>query len=216
MRRLLLAAGILAPVVYLAAVVLGGAITPGYSHVEDHVSALVRTGAPHKDVLDPMFLAYNLLTLAFAVGFLMQVRGRAGHKRRTIGTLAALSLAVAAAAGLATVFYPEGVEGDPTSGTGSMHVVLVSINSPATIIAMALAGVWLSAARTSTGPARFSYLMAGVVVASGVASVLGIHTSFAGLLERITIGGFVVWLFVIAIEMCRAEGRLVQAASPAA
>ena len=47
--------------------VLGGAITPGYSHVSEHVSSLVRSGAPHKSVLDPLFVACNVLTLAFAV-----------------------------------------------------------------------------------------------------------------------------------------------------
>ncbi len=34
--------------------------------------------------------------------------------------------------------------------------------------------------------------LAAVVVASGLAGALGIRTSFAGLLERVTIGGFVL------------------------
>ena len=107
MRRLLLAAGMASPLVYLGAVVLGGAITPGYSHVSEHVSNLVRSGAPHKNALNPLFVVYNLLVLAFAAGLFTMVGDRPANRRRTAGTLAALSLAVEGAAGFATVFFPK-------------------------------------------------------------------------------------------------------------
>ena len=46
---------------------LRGAVTPGYGHVSEHVSSLVRSGASHKGVLDPLFVVCNLLALAFPV-----------------------------------------------------------------------------------------------------------------------------------------------------
>ena len=105
MRRSLLAAGIVSPLVYLGAVVLGGAVTPGYSHVSEHASNLVRSGAPHKGVLDPLFVVYNILTLVFAAGLFTVAGDRPANRRRTAGTPAGLlerSAEAAGSAGLVT------------------------------------------------------------------------------------------------------------------
>ena len=56
--------GILAPVVYVGAVVLGGVLRPDYSHVSSFVSALVESHAPHGWLLGPLFGLYNLFCLA--------------------------------------------------------------------------------------------------------------------------------------------------------
>jgi hypothetical protein len=59
--------GILAPVVYVTTVILGGILRPGYSPLSEAVSELIATGAPNKLFLDPLFALYNLLTLAFGM-----------------------------------------------------------------------------------------------------------------------------------------------------
>jgi hypothetical protein len=55
----------LAPVVYVVTLILGGLLRPGYSHISQAVSDLIASGAPNKSLLDPLFAIYNLLTVAF-------------------------------------------------------------------------------------------------------------------------------------------------------
>ena len=105
MRRLLLAAGIVSPLVYLGAVVLGGVVTPGSSRVSEHVSNLIRSGAPRKGALDPLFVVCGILTLGFAPGLFTVAGDRPANRRRTAGTLTGLlerSAEAAGSAGLVT------------------------------------------------------------------------------------------------------------------
>jgi hypothetical protein len=62
-NRILMLCGILAPIVYAVAVVLGGIVRPGYSHISQFISELIAAGAPNKSLLDPPFALYNLLTI---------------------------------------------------------------------------------------------------------------------------------------------------------
>src|SRR5215211_3649359 len=66
-NKILMLGGILAPIVYVLTVLLGGVIRPGYSHVSQAVSDLIATNAPNKSLLDPLFALYNLLVIAFAL-----------------------------------------------------------------------------------------------------------------------------------------------------
>jgi len=63
-NKVLMLCGILAPVVYVITVILGGFLWPGYSHVSQPVSDLIATGAPNKSLLDP--------ACHFTDGFLVQ------------------------------------------------------------------------------------------------------------------------------------------------
>jgi hypothetical membrane protein len=82
--------GILAPVLYVFTVILGGAISPEYSHVSQAVSDLIATDAPNKPLLDALFAIYNLLAIAFAFSLLQYVRSDNQSRRRLIGTIGAL------------------------------------------------------------------------------------------------------------------------------
>ena len=46
MRKMLTASGVLGPLLYVAAVVIGGALRPGYDHLSRFVSELLEAGAP--------------------------------------------------------------------------------------------------------------------------------------------------------------------------
>ncbi len=50
-NRLLAVCGILAPLLYTFTVILGGVITPNYSHVANAISELIESGAPYKTLL---------------------------------------------------------------------------------------------------------------------------------------------------------------------
>ena len=208
MRKVLLLCGILTPVVYVLTVILGGILTPGYSHIAQAVSDLIATGAPAKPLLDPLFGVYNLLTFAFAIGLFLRVRADS-QPRKFVGTLAALILAAEGIFGFVTLFFPEdaGGMGAQISATGSMHIVFASLSSLTTMLAILLMGFWF---RSSPGLKRYGvYSFISVLVvflAGGVAAASIANSSpIGGLAERITIGGFLQWVFVVAWTMYAAE-----------
>ena len=47
--------GVAAAVIYVGAVIVGGWLTPGYSHVAHSISELTTAGAPYRDILNLIF-----------------------------------------------------------------------------------------------------------------------------------------------------------------
>lgn len=206
--------GVLAPLAYVATVALGGAFHPGYGHLARPVSDLVAAGAPHKALLDPLFALYNLLTLAFAWG--LQRRIGAGSRW---GRGAALSLAAEALFGLVTLAFPESPGGAaPTlGGTGALHVVFAGLSSLATMLTLGLTGLWARGRAGLRPLALYSFASLLAVLVSGGAAAVAVaqRSPIGGLLERITIGGFLQWLLVLAgslgsgnrLDPCAPAGR---------
>jgi hypothetical membrane protein len=191
MKSLFLLAGPLATIIYVFTVIYGAAIRPGYSHVYNFISELISAKAPNKEKLNPLFLAFNILTGVFAVGFLLSSAGGS-----LTGRWAALVLIVEAIAGFATVFFPQDERTDPVTPTGTMHIVLAGLSSLTTMGAMLLAGLWFNSI-----PAIYTFISLAVVFITGgmTAVATGRKSPVAGLLERITIGGFLQWMLVVGL-----------------
>ncbi len=199
--KLLLLSGILAPIVYVLTVTLGGAIRPDYSHIAQPVSDLIASGALNKGLLDPLFAIYNILAAMFAVGLLLLIRAETPSKRSWIGSIGAVILVLEGLFGFITLFFPEdaGPISEMTS-TGQMHIVFAGLSSVTTMVTMLLVGIWLRSVPSLKRYGTYSFISLLVVfVAGGLAAVsVANHSPIGGLIERITIGGFIQWLFVIA------------------
>ena len=91
-NKILFMCGMLAPVVYVGAVIVGGVRRPAYSHISQFASELIESGAPNKSLLNPMFALYNLLTIAFGLGLFVKIRGMSQSKGALTGILGALVL----------------------------------------------------------------------------------------------------------------------------
>ena len=143
-NKVLMLCGILAPVIYVITVILGGALRPEYSHVSQAVSDLVAAEAPNKSLLDPLFGIYNVLTFAFGVGLFQYVRTDNQNRRQVVGTLGALFLVAEGLFGFVTLFFPEPVGGmsAPITSTGTMHIVFAGLSSLSTMLAILLMGFW--------------------------------------------------------------------------
>lgn len=202
-KRTWLLGGVLAPVVYLIAVVLGGMIRPGYSHHSEAISELIASGAPNKALLDPMFVVYNLAALAFSCGVLVYVLSRASGRRR-LGLIAAGFLIFGGLVGLATVFFPQDPGGPAVTPTGTVHIVLAGMSSLASMLSMVSFGLWLRTAHESK-MARHSFVSLVVVFVSGGLAAASIPLGFgaSGLLERVTIFSYLQWMFVVALWLYR-------------
>ncbi len=183
-----------APIVYAATVAWGGLVVPGYSHVSDFISSLTQTGREGTELIGLLFGVYNLLVLALAVSAFASAR-RAW--RWSFASLAAVALA-----GLAMTWFAQDPIGAPATTVGIVHIALAAVTS-----VCSMAAIWFGALaeRRSPGggtPSAFSLGCLAVVFVSGLRAAAAAANGWpaAGLLERITIGGFLAWLFVAALR----------------
>lgn len=209
-NKFLMFSGVLAPLTYVLAVVIGGILRPGYSHITQYVSELIEAGAPNKAILDPLFSIYNILTIAFGIGLLLYIRETSENRRKMIGTIGACILVAEGLFGFVTVFFPQDPIGSPATSTGNMHIVLASLSSLTTMLAMLLFGLWFRVIPNLRTYGLYSFVSLAIVFISGgvAASTIAHPGPVNGLIERVTIFGFIQWLFVIAFKMYSVEMTL--------
>ena len=92
-RQALLVCGILSSLLYVATDILGGLRYEGYSFTSQAISELMAVGAPSETFVDPLFIAYGVLALAFAVGVFREALGH----NRALQIAGALLIAYSAA-----------------------------------------------------------------------------------------------------------------------
>lgn len=114
MRRALLAAGVLAPIVYVGTDIVAAQLYPGYSFADQAVSELFAIGAPTARPVAALFSLSSLLMLAFA----------AGAWRSGLHLMASMMLANAIDALALWIFFPLHMRGVAPTSTDTMHAVL--------------------------------------------------------------------------------------------
>lgn len=187
--------GVAAPIVYVAAVIVGGASIAGYDHVRDPISSLTEAGRTGVEGIRFLFLTYNLLVAAFGAWALAtSPRGPWRH--------AFTLLILTAVCGLLMGPFAQDPIGAPTTVAGLVHIVLAAIESLSTIVMVALS---LYAFRAS-GWRRLGWFAAiclAVIVPCGLAAAAASagHWQTMGLFERLTIGAFEAWLAIVALHM---------------
>ena len=76
LRRALLVCGVLSSLVYVGIDQLAAVRQPAYhSFMAQTISELGARGAPTKSMVDPLFIVYDLLTIAFGIGVWSAARG---------------------------------------------------------------------------------------------------------------------------------------------
>lgn len=181
-RRLLALGGVVGPVTFVTAWVVGSARLSGYSPVEDPISRLAARGASTRPLMTTGFVVFGVTVPLFAVPLRRWVRGR--------------SWMMAVGTGLATV----GVAATPLNGgLDTLHGVCAGVGY-ITLAAAPLVAIRPLARSGRRGWCRFS-VGAGLASAGGLAATVAGPAS--GLFQRIglTIGD--VWLAAAAADMLR-------------
>jgi hypothetical protein len=199
-RTLAFLAGVAAPVLYLIAVVVGGWITPGYSHAEQAISELTAAGMPRKAILDGMFVAYDLLVVLFALVAPLAL----GMTRNRAVLVGAALLAVTGLAGLGmSTLFPMDQAGAAMTAAGRLHIALAAVASLGSMGAVLSFGIgtW-----RATGWRWFSFFSFACVVAILVSGAWAAAAAMAsapllGVAERVTIGLFLFWLAGFALAL---------------
>ena len=209
MKKILMLCGSFAAILYIGTVILGGLLRPGYSHLFEAISELVADGAPNRSFLSSLFLVYNTLLSIFGIGLFLKVRDQShGRISGSVGSLA-LTLLVGMAGILMELVFPQDPGGLPTTFAGTMHIVMASVASLGTMIALLMLGLWFRNTAKLKGYSTYSLVSVAVIFISGGLTTAAMANSYPlfGLLERITIGTFIVWLFITGLKMFQLEGE---------
>jgi hypothetical protein len=201
LRRLLLGCGVLASLVYVATDVLAAVRYPDYhSFTSRVVSELMASGAPTERLVDPLFLLYDALVVAFAVGIWMT-----GPQRRVRAT-AGLVFAVGAVGLLGPTLFEMNVRGSggpPRADT--LHIALTAVLGAFILASMAVGATigsrWFRLYSIATLLVTVVFAVLTSLASRDLAE--GAPTPWVGLLERVDIYAYLLWLAVLAVSFLR-------------
>ena len=199
--KTLLACGVLSSLLYVAADLLAAVRFPGYhSFISQAVSELTAVGAPTKGLVEPLFIAYDLLIIAFGIGVWMSAGGR-----RAVRIVGGLLTGIGVVGLVAMPFTPMHLRGTGNLSTDAPHIVVTGVT-----VLFILAAVGFGA---SLFGRRFRlYSIATLLTLLVFGAWTGIEagrlaagrpTPWLGAGERIHIGAYLLWVVVLAFAIRR-------------
>jgi Protein of unknown function (DUF998) len=209
MKKLLMLCGVSAAIIYIGTVLLGGWLRPGYSHVSMAISELVADGAPNRSLLSSLFLLYNVLLSIFGLGLFL--KANIPSRGRVSGMVGALALVLVGLAGiLMELVFAQEPGGTATTFTGIMHFVMAGVASLGTMVAVLGIGLWFRNFPDLKGYVLYSMISLAIIFVSGGSSAIAIanHSPLFGLIERITILTFTLWIFVVGWKLIQLEKEI--------
>jgi hypothetical protein len=202
-QKMLLACGILAALLYAVAHdALAATLYQGYSAFSQTVSELSSIGAPTRLGVTVAVLGYEALLIAFGVGVWKSADG--SRALRTTGAL----LITYGLIGPLWLPFPITARGQIATSGGLadvMHVILGAV----TILLM-LSIIGFGAAGLGRGFRLYSILTFATVVVFWALTftyaprlATGEPTPWLGVIERVALGAWLLWLVVLAIALLR-------------
>lgn len=200
MKKIYPLVGILGPLIYIIAVLLGGALRHDYSALYNAISELSMANAPNKLLMDILFGLYNIFILIFGAGALLDT----DFKSKKFNS-AALMLIVIGILGLLVLVFTQDPRGSPATLYGTLHIALSGVTAFLTIIAVILVGMSFKDYKSQKTFTWYSYATAILIFISGGAGAASIanNSPIGGLFERITIFLFMVWVIVFSYILLR-------------
>jgi hypothetical membrane protein len=200
MKRIYPLIGIIAPIIYILAVFIGGALRHDYSALYNAISELSMANAPNKLLMDILFGLYNVFILIFGAGAFLDSDFRS--KKFNSG---ALMLVVIGILGLMVLVFTQDPRGTPATLFGTLHIALSGVTATLTIISVIIIGLSFKDYIGMKSFSWYSYLTAILIFLSGGAGAasIAVNSQFGGLFERITIFLFMAWVLVFSYILYR-------------
>jgi hypothetical protein len=196
-EKFLLACGVFASALKIAADILTGRRWKGYSFVHQSISELSAIGAPTRSLVVPLDVAYDALMIAFAAA----VWRLAGDNSLMQITAALISANVLISL-FVILFLPMRIaqDGRPTAST--VHVVLMATGMVFFLLAIGLAGAahndWFRLYSYGTLLAYLALALGRFLVPSR--STSGSPRPTIGAQERTMVLGYLLWVVALAIH----------------
>lgn len=206
-RWLLLGCGILSSLLYAATDLLGGLRYEGYSFTSQAISELMAIGAPSESFVDPLFILYGVLAAAFGVAVFHE-----GAGRRQLRITGALLTAYAFTCFTGPVFFEMNQRGVGATGSDLSHILVT-----AALVLLLLLTVAFGASTLGKRFRTYSWVtLATVIVFGALSAPFGVRlaagqpTPGFGIIERIHVYAFMLWVAVFAIALLRRPNTAAQ------
>jgi hypothetical protein len=203
LRSILLICGAFASLLYVAIDLLAAARYGDYhSFTSQGISELMARGAPTERLVDPLFLLYDLLMIAFGVG----VWRSAGQERR-LRLGGGVLVAYAGLGLLGPTLFEVSPRGSSDVQRDVLHIALTAV-----MVLLMMLSVGLAA--FAQGRRFRLYSLATIVISLGAGALTGFAarhlatgepTPWLGVTERISIGAYLAWVVVLAFSLLRSE-----------
>ena len=206
LRKLLLVCGVLSSVVYVGIDVVAELFHARYhSFTSQAVSEMMARGAPTEALVDRLYLLlYGPLLIAFGVG--LWLSAGAGRLLRIAGGLVIASGTLGLLGPTLFEMNMRGSGADPRADV--LHIALTALLS---LVIMAFIGIggfargrWFR--RYSLATIAAMLLFGALTSVASLPMATGGPTPWLGLLERITLGCYLLWVAVMAVSLIRAPG----------
>lgn len=181
--------------IYITATLIGGLLDPTYSHVSMHVSELTSSYAPNRTLLAGLYVGYNIALVG--LGIALRRHPRSGP---WMAAASWLLIATGLIGVLLVTWFPQDSYGYPATTAGTGHIILAAVAALTAIIAMLTGGRGFSHEIGHTRLGRLSILVAVAMLVAGLGGAVAtaIDSRYMGLLQRLSIGMFLLWLAAVA------------------
>ena len=207
--RMLSLCGIIGPILFALGWIIAGLLTPDYSHIKQHGSALGAQGATYAPIMNTGFIVFGLLTIAFSAGLFRSLgQGKAGK----VGTvlLAVGGIGIAASG----IFRCDPGCSGGESFSGQMHYLLfftlIGIIFAIFFFSWALPKdrVWrrYRAYSLFSGIAALLFFVLLFIISDPREGSSGLQ-QWTGAIQRMFVGVWVLWIEVMAIRLFQISGR---------
>ena len=201
LQTILLVCGILSSVLYVATDLIGGMTYEEYSFSAQTISELGAIGSPSKPLVYPLFLTYDVLLVAFGIGVMRESVARQRALR-----FAAFLLAGIGVIGLVMAPYSAlHMRGAEWTISDTLHIVVTSVMVLSILLAVGFGAVTLGPRflRYSFGTLLMLVVSLALIGVYGPRLAAHLPTPGLGIIERVNIYAYLLWVAVLAIGLLR-------------
>jgi len=182
---------IIAGLMYIIAVIAGGFMVENYNHIYNAISELSEKGQNKVLFIEISFIIYNILIVIYSFISIMYKR------KNLLINIVYILLGLIGLSGIFMGIFPQEARDSELTIVGIMHFIFAGIAAFATM-AVALI-TFFNYIKKEKNYAFYSLITFIIIFISGISNVILMNNnidSFFGLVERITIGSFIIWLIV--------------------
>ena len=208
LRKVLLICGILASLLYVATDILAGMLWEGYSFSSQAISELSAIGAPTRPLVVTLGIIYDVLLIAF--GLCVWVIAGGQRRRGALRLVGGMLVGIGVIGFVWAPLFPMHLRGAEMTFTDTMHWAIAGVVVLLILVMIALGAIayrrWFRLYSIGT---LVTLLVVGMwsIFVGGAQIAAEQPTPFFGLMERITVYGYLAWVEVLAIVLLREGNR---------
>lgn len=186
---------ITASIIYVVAVIIGGFMKENYNHIYNSISELSESGTKKIFIVELFSIIYYTFLVSYSLLTLFIYK----HDLNKIQITISILLLLCGILGFIMLIFPQDHRYGQFTMSGIIHFIGASIASIDTMICTFLSWINYRKEEKSRKYAFYSLVTFVIIFFTCLINpiLFLIHIdSFFGLIERITIGSFLIWLFI--------------------